>query len=161
MRLRLELSLYELKFLPAHSFDHSAAGILQRAQHIFTALHLLPADSAANEWTHQAIFHAIEAAARLLTRNLQQRVRNLVGGDESTDEVSDGGGGTVRLSDEEHKLIGREVRPIFDALLKLTSQCMIGGSEEKLCVERVHQCLTLFDLVEEELEVGITFHLYL
>ncbi|KAI1732568.1 hypothetical protein Ddc_01441 [Ditylenchus destructor] len=147
-QLLIELSLYELKFISGDNLLHSSVvDRLQRALTIFSMIHILYVPTN-RDWIHKALFHAIELTARVLATNLQQRMWNMLG-----EDCSDRAERKFTLqTHSESKKMAHEVRPLLTEYLRLGEMCMEQNTDEYVCLEKIRQCLTILDYIEEDFD---------
>lgn len=150
IRLWLELSLYELKFVRIEDSAEVMGDRLSRLLAIFQTLTLLASERASvstKEWLQKALFYTIELIARNTGTNLKECVAQL----------------TANLFEESENplpvdpLARAEAKPIFVKLIEIGIEELYNPKSEEFGVlENIKQCLKVFDYIEEELEVIYT-----
>lgn len=142
--------MYELKFIAENLYDFRVIDRLERSLTIFWVMHLFYIEQN-QTWIQKAIFYTIELTARVLASNLQQRIWNFIGKDCTGKQKA-----YTKLNDSEHKKICENIKPIFSKFLDLGPLCMEKKSDEFHCVEKIKQCLTIYDYIEDDFEaIGI------
>ncbi|KAH7724076.1 hypothetical protein AAVH_08335 [Aphelenchoides avenae] len=144
-QLQLELSLYEIKFISSELYSFAAIERLNRALTLLMLINMLYGDTI-REWVQKVLFHTIELCARVIASNLQQRVWNLVY------ENCEGERKKTDLSDQEHRDIEDAAKPILLELIKIGMEVMDKNSDEMVCMEKIRQCLTILEYIEEEFQ---------
>ncbi|KAI6194948.1 hypothetical protein M3Y96_01179200 [Aphelenchoides besseyi] len=143
VQVKLELSLYEIKFLRGELYTPRVVERLKRIVTIFAVLHMLYAQTT-GEWIQKTLFHCVELTARILATNMHQRVWNLVY------EDCEGERKPTEISDEKHAAIISETKPVLLELIDLGLQAMPPMSDEFLCLEKIGQCVRIIDFIEDE-----------
>lgn len=100
------------------------------------------------EWIQKALFHCVELTARIISKNLHQRVWNLVC------EDCEGDRSTTTIGDEKHAEIMLNLKPILLELIDLALKANPELSDEHACLKKISQCVKVTELVEKEFEVG-------
>ncbi|KAI6218164.1 hypothetical protein M3Y99_01726700 [Aphelenchoides fujianensis] len=143
VQVKLELSLFEIKFLSGECYARRVVERLRRIVTLFSVLHMLYAQTS-GEWIQKALFHCVELTARILATNMHQRVWNLVY------EDCEGERKPTELADEEHAAIMADIKPVLIELIELGLRAMGPLSDEFLCLEKIGQCVRIVDFIEDE-----------
>ncbi|KAI6218222.1 hypothetical protein M3Y99_01720400 [Aphelenchoides fujianensis] len=145
VQVKLELSLFEIKFLSGECYARRVVERLRRIVTLFSVLHMLYAQTS-GEWIQKALFHCVELTARILATNMHQRVWNLVY------EDCEGERKPTELADEEHAAIMADIKPVLIELIELGLRAMGPLSDEFLCLEKIGQCVRIVDFIEDEFD---------
>jgi hypothetical protein len=148
IQVKLELSLYEIKFLLGEMYSDKVVERLRRIFTLFSVVYMLY-NTTNGEWIQKALYHCVELTARVLANNMEQRVWNLVY------EDCEGERKPTTIGDAKHEEIMHEVKPVLVDLIDLGLKAIPELTDERVCLEKIGQCVKIIEFIEAEYKVSI------